>query len=278
MAGIISQRRGINSGLDWLPSNTPPPTPVQNQYTLYNQAVGQQAGDYDSIMQAYRGILQNSQNTAPNSQVTPQQYTYQPSADVNSALGIQKNLAQTGGYDEQGLSDLRARGISPIRSVYASANRDIDRQRALSGGFSPNYNAAKTKMAREMSESIAQQVSNVNAGIAQNVASNKLQAAPAYASTAMGESSLRNDIGLKNADAVNNANTFNANAADKTNSNALSAVNGMTSLYGTTPALSNLFGQQAQNAASMEANSQDKANSNAYGAINSLSQRLARRM
>lgn len=263
-------------GVGWVGAPPPANTPIQNQYGLYNEAVGQNSEDYDSIMGGFKGVLANIQNNQAQ-QIKPETYNYQRSGDVTSALGIQKNLAQTGGYTDEGIRDLRARGISPIRSVYANANRDIDRSVALSGGMSPNYTAAKAKMAREMSEKISNAAQDVNAGIAQNVASNKINAAPSYASTALGESTLQNNIGMKNVDAVNSANIFNANAANQGNNNALGALQGMTSLYGTTPAMTKLFGDQASEAAGMEANSKARAQANAYGAINSLSQRIARR-
>lgn len=176
---------------------TPPPQPlggITGAYGLYNTAVGQQAGDYSRIMQGYQNLGSNP--------------AYQNLAD----------LSTTGGYSEGDKADLRARGVSPIRSVYASANRDVDRQRALQGGYSPNYNAVKAKMAREMSDTISNQTQNVNADIASRVAQNKIGLAPTYANMA---------------------------------SEPLKA---QQSLYGTTPALSSLFGNQALNAAQLQNN------------------------
>lgn len=164
--------------------------------------------------QQYTPQSYNPQQYNP-AQYNPDQYRYQESSDVNSSLSKLKELSTTGGYSDEDIANLRARGLSPIRSIYSSANRDVDRQRSLQGGFSPNYDAVKSKMARELSDSLANQITNVNAGIAQNVASNKLQAAPQYAGYAAQQSGLQNQIGMNNSNAVNQANQFNSNAANE---------------------------------------------------------------
>ena len=89
-------------------------------------------------------------------------------------------------------------------------------------------------MAREQSANIADQMTNVNAGIAQNVAGNKLQGAGMYGGTAQAENELRNRY------------TFQGEQLKG------DALRGMTSLYGTTPALSQLFGSQALQGAGLQ--------------------------
>lgn len=291
--------------------NTPPPVannPLANQYKLYNSGVQQNAEDYSGIMQGYKNLLGSAggMNGAPSQQYTPQQvqtsqyqYTpgnitpqstpYQQSSDLRGAIGNLQGLSQTGGYTPEGIAELRARGVSPIRSIYSSAQENIERNRALKGGFSPGYNAAKIKLAREMSDQIGNQVSNVNAGIAQNIAGNKLAIAPQLASVTGAQSDLSNRMASENTGAANQAqlanisnnmranefnqgnamqgNLFNANAANQANqfniqnaqanrntgnSQQLAALQGMHSLYGTTPALSNLFGNQAMQGAQFQ--------------------------
>src|SRR5439155_1590310 len=128
-------------------------------------------------------------------------------------------------YTDQGIADIRARGISPIRAIYANAQRNMDRQRALSGGYSPNYNAASTKMAREQSSIISDKVTDVNAQLAQAIAANKLQAAPAYSSAAAGEDTRRLGVNETNAAAINEANRLNAAAVQRTNEQNVGATN-----------------------------------------------------
>jgi hypothetical protein len=232
----------------------PQANPISNAYGLYNTAVGQQAGDYDNIMGGYKSLFQNLQAPDAVKQITPQTHSYTPSADVTRSMGNLSELSRTGGYTPEGIQDLRARAISPIRSIYAGANRDVDRQRRLQGGFSPNYSAVKAKMARELSDSIGNQMTNVNAGLAQAIAGNRLQAAPQYAGAAAGESGLANQIGMRNADIINDTNRFNIGRSDQNLNQMLQTLSGMQSLYGTTPALAQLFGSQALQGKGLQAN------------------------
>lgn len=248
-------------------SSQPRNSGLTKQYDQFGNAVGKQNNDYDSIMNAYRDLLnkqggnsipgQGSYSPAgykptqyntpdpynptaykpptdytPGTLAKPGQYnpsaynapdpyrpqdaTYKQSDDLTDAISKLKNLTETGGYDAQGIADLRERGISPIRAVYAGAQRDIERQRAIQGG-SASYGALKSKMAREMSDKIAGQVTSVNAGIAQNVAGNKLQAAPAYAGVTEGQSNLRNQYGKSNTDEQNRAQVMNIGARNDVN-------------------------------------------------------------
>src|SRR6185295_2730648 len=98
---------------------------------------------------------------------------------------------------------------SPIRSVYANAQRDIDRSRAISGSTSANYAALKARMAREVSQKVADQVTNVNADIASNVARNKIGVADTLGGLTAGEQLERNRIGLAGTQEQNEAARFN---------------------------------------------------------------------
>lgn len=89
-----------------------------------------------------------------------------PTSDYASARAGYEDFARTGGFTPQGLANIRSRAVSPIRSVYAGAQREVGRQRALQGGYSPNYTAAMAKMAREQSMNMADASTNVEAGIA----------------------------------------------------------------------------------------------------------------
>jgi hypothetical protein len=275
-----------------------PTSPLQRQYDTANTAIATQAQDYSGIMDAYRNLL-NAPSASRNvaSQVHPvnptllgaptpyqaQMVNYQPSADVTSSLGTLKDLSSTGGYDAAGIADLRARGISPIRAVYANAQQNLNRQKRLQGGYSPGYTAASAKMAREQSSLLSDKVSDINADIAQNVASNRINIAPQYASAAGAEDNRRVGVNESNATANNRANEFNASNINDVNSRNASSVNdanrinatlpleytlrgsqqdidrqleslrGMTSLYGTNPALVRTFGDQAMNSTQLQA-------------------------
>lgn len=295
---------GSSKGTSWMNPTRPPQNSVANTYT---GAVNQQAGDYDNIMAAYQSLLNqsspggssynssSSEGQTPFSPITAQQSKYSPtaysqSAGFGNALSQLNSAAQTGGYSENDISSLRARGVSPIRAVYAQAKQNLERQKSLQGGYSPNAGALNAKMAREQSSLLSDKATDVNAGIADMVAKGKASALSQYGSMTGNENTLRNTINSQNAaglnasnannaQAVNQANQFNAsmaaqmqgmnNAQSNTNmNNQLNAVQGMQSLYGTTPALVNTFGQQVlqagnQNIAANQAvNQQQNARAN----------------
>lgn len=239
------------------------PNPVEEMYKLYDTSVTKQAGDYDDIMSRFKDIYNTAQGGGGG--YTPYQAekaAYTKSADTEAALARLKDLAETGGLSGADQQNLRARGISPIRSMYSTAQRDLDRNRRLGGGYSPNYGAVTAKMTRDMSSQIADQMDNVNARIAEMVQSGKLSAAPNYASAAQAESELAGKYALSNRDAENEARRTNAaglfeSQRDK-RSLASEAAKGMTQLYGTTPALPQLYGGQAADARDFQANQNQK--------------------
>lgn len=243
-------------------SKIPQPT-LNNQFP---KSIDQANTDYTGLMKQY-GDLLGSVN-GPTNQLAAQYQSnlnspipavranYQATPDVANSLSNLSDLTQTGGYTPQGIADLRERGVSPIRSVYSSAQQGIDRAKQLGGGYSPNYTAATAKLTRGLSDAVSSGVQNVNAGIAQNVASNKLQAAPAYASASATDSTSRNANETYNSGVENSTNQFNAQNKQQTLSslaqlyqsgtgNKLEILNAMRALYGTTPAQPALYGQQA---------------------------------
>ena len=85
-----------------------------------------------------------------------------------------QNFADTGGFSPEDLANLRARSMSPIRAVYANAIRNVERNKALQGGYSPNYGAQMAKLSREQSISQAEHSLNTEADLAEMVQRNKL--------------------------------------------------------------------------------------------------------
>jgi len=234
---------------------TPAPTAPVQQFgapSNFTAAANTQASDYDKIMQAYQAA-QKANSPINYTPVTPQLTQYSgPSASTMSAISNLNDLASNGGYSGQSIADLRARGVSPIRSVYASAQRNIDRQRTLQGGYSPNYTAATAKLTRDEAQQIGDANQNVNAGIAQNQASNRIGVAGTAASVSAELDRQKQQIEQENAAAVNRANELNAQLPlqyrQSNVQTSLAPIEGMKSLYGTTPALTSLFGNQVQSA------------------------------
>lgn len=223
----------------------PPPSPT-NQFgnpATFTAAANTQASDYDKIMAQYDDLAKSASSNpitaapiAPTNAgapgmvsaspvsfkaVSPQTTNYTQSGDVTKSLSDLSNLVDTGGYSAADIADIRARDISPIRSIYSNAQQNVERQKALAGGYSPSFNATQAKMARDESSQIGDVTTNANAGIAQNVASNKIAAASPYASASASANAAKTAADLANANIVNQANEFNSSGsiqADEFNS------------------------------------------------------------
>ncbi len=124
------------------------------------------------------GLAQNNLTNLREGMIIPQaqsaQNNYTNAAqrgfeDYDKLMGGYQDFQKTGGYSPIDINNIRQRSVSPIRSIYAGANREVDRQRSLQGGYSPNYTAAKTKMAREQSMGLADANTNVEGMLAQMV-------------------------------------------------------------------------------------------------------------
>lgn len=257
------------------PLTTPSPTAFGSTNT-YDAALTSQAGDYDRIMADYDKLLKSSSGAVEKlsyTPITPQLSNYQgasftPSAGVGA--GLLKEAATTGGFSESDIGNIRARAVSPIRSIYANAQRNLDRNKSLQGGYSPNYAATSAKMARELSEQVGQANTNIEGAIAEMVGRNKLSAISSLAPLEAEEARMRNQIALSNAEGASRTDLANSEIINRTNEQnrmmplnysqinrgaeddflmgQLRAIEGKRSLYGTTPALTNMFGNQVLNA------------------------------
>lgn len=85
-----------------------------------------------------------------------------------------RNFAQTGGFSPEDLRNIRARALSPVRATYANAEREVNRQRALQGGYSPGFGTLQARMAREQGQGISDAATNAESSIAQMVQQGKL--------------------------------------------------------------------------------------------------------
>jgi hypothetical protein len=171
---------------------------ANDQFTQnYQTGVAKNLQSYDDIMSSYKGFLPGGGGRSSS-----------------AARGTFSDLAG-GGFSPQQIQDLRARAIAPTRSIYASARNEVDRNRALGGGFSPNHNAALAKMAREQSYNISDINTNANASIAEMQNRNRLAGASGLAGLDAQDDQL-----------------------------SLATMNAMGNLYGTTPGLASTFGNQ----------------------------------
>lgn len=291
-----------------LPFQTPRPV-NSGLFGSYNNAVNQNTKDYTDIMHGYDSILSGNNNKSsklnyvPINPVFTKQITapaYQRSDDLTNAIQGLTDYSQTGGYSDQDVNNIRERGISPIRAIYANAQDNLRRQKVLQGGYSPNYGALTAKLARESSDKIGDITTKVNADIAQMIASGKLSALNSLSSVASQDNAaenaanqrlaeLQNQVELANAeeqrrvDEENNKNRLSVeeynNSLDQGNTeNQLRALSGKTSLYGTNPALTQSFANQvlqnnAQNLQAVQTANTIK-NQRANIGLNLLSQQL----
>lgn len=177
---------------------------ANKQFTSnYNTGVEKNLRSYDDIMNSYQQFLGRGSGNAATS----------------AAIGGFSDMANTGGLSEQDKMDMRARAIAPTRSIYDRGQQEVSRQRSLQGGYSPNATAALAKMSREQSYNISDINTNVNAGIAEMVARNKLAGLSGLGS--VGSELSGQDIQAQ-----------------------LGAMGGMSNLYGTSPGLAGMFGDQ----------------------------------
>ncbi len=189
-------------------------------------------GADQSLVDYYTGKIQGQPGANPTEQAGSAQYwmdklASDPKASGNAlsgnnfgnamdtALGGYQGFSENGGFSPQDIQNLRARAIAPTRAIYQNAQNNIDRQRTLQGGYSPNYTAASAKLARDESQGISDANVNADASIAQLQQQGKLYGLGGLAST--GSTGRSQNLG---------------------------AIGGQTGLYGTTPGLTNTFGNQ----------------------------------
>lgn len=283
---------GMGSGFVLPQDRTPPPNswmkPTNSPIGLYSGAVNQQNSDYDKIMGNYDALYKSAkeQGNKPNLNISPLNHQnvgyeaigpYSPSPGMSNLKSKLQENSNTGGFSEEELSSLRARGVSPIRAIYAGALRNLQRQKSLSGGYAPNYGALQAKLAREQSMQVGEANMKVNADITDRVSQGRQAALSMLTPLMSQENQMTNNINTANAQGVQRVNELNTaentrvdeinrqmqlaleQLSNSNHNNSLSqgmqATQGMQSIYGTTPALSNMFGNQvlASNAQNLQA-------------------------
>ena len=242
------------------------PTPNQQEFIPFSQEIANNyrnaatraTGDYGNIMSGYQNLFSGDQpgktfNYQSVSANRPKELG-ESYDTLRSALPGYRDFADTGGYSAQDQQELRARGTSPIRSAYANAQQDMARANTLGGGAA-NYIAASSKASRQLPGQMASAMTDVNARLAEDIRSGKLaglQGVTGIGSTMGGLSSSEADRQLNAAMANQRADLQAQGMTEDSNPmnfrNRLAALQGMNSLYGTTPGQASMFGNQALNA------------------------------
>lgn len=220
------------------------PTPTDTAFSAYGDTARKQSNDYTDIMDRYKNLYSSIPGAGAgggsgNSTFNYTVPTYQTTPDYQKSSANLRTASDRGLYSDEDQANLRERGISPIRSTYANAQRNVNRQRSLQGGYSPNYAAVSAKMAREMSSQLSDATTRVNAQIAQDVASQKANAQGQYASNSLAEQGNRNQFALNAADMGNKYGLDKINTSMQEFWNPvnakLSTLSGMNSTFGTSP-------------------------------------------
>ncbi len=229
---------------------------TQNRFSNnYDTGVAKNFGSYDDIMRGYQGVVDDAASGKfrkkgyGGSDYNPQ--TIEAGPDPFKSYGGYDEFSRTGGFSEGDKQNMRERAIAPTRAVFQSNLRNINRQKALQGGYSPNATAAIAKSAREQSQAAADATVNSNADIAQMVQSGRLAGLGGMSGIEGQRYNRDFDIKKFNAGQQNWADEnrgadrrFGYSNQEDPMANRLAALQGMTGLYGTTPAMAQLFGDQ----------------------------------
>lgn len=214
----------------------------------YDAATGMNMGSYNEIMQGYRNALGGGGaggGSVGAGAGIGTNFGWDPlfRGAFRNAIGGFNEFADNGGFDNQARQDIRARGVAPIRAVYSLANDNLNRSRSLTGG-APNYAAAQARMAREQAYGLSDMATNVEAELAQMIQQGRLAGLQGLTQAGTAGQGLSTNI-----DALNQQGQIAQAAAARASGSAsagarLAALNGMTNLYGTTPGMMALTGNQ----------------------------------
>ena len=240
----------------------------QNFMNNYNNSVAQDAADKGNIMGQFQSMFNAPRPTFERVQAKQPEELNESYGYLREAMPGYREFAQTGGYSPTDVQELRARGISPIRSAYGNTMMELDRARALGGSSgSPNYIAAASKAQRELPGQMADAETTVNAGLADAIRQGRqfgLQGISSTGSTMGGLSSQEANRMLQ-ADTANQAADIQTQQMES--QNKFGSLQGMSGLYGATPGMSNMFGQQALSAYGQRGNLENARTQQGLAAI-----------
>ena len=246
-------------------NTTTTPSPTENEFTPISQGmtnnylsgVEQNKQDYGGIMGSYQkfreGLGDPTRFSFQNVSAARPKELDESYGTLREALPTYREFASTGGYSPTDIQELRARGVSPIRAAYGNTERELDRARSLGGaGGAPNYIAAASKAQRELPGQLADATTGVNAQLAQDIRSGRLAGAAGLRGVggdmgqlASADAGRMLQASLANQDADLRAQQLGEGSLQALRGNQLASMGGQASLYGTTPGMASLFGNQA---------------------------------
>lgn len=253
----------------------------QEMWNTYMTGKGQNLQDYSNIMGGYGNFMSDMSKQGPTKFGFERVSNERPK-ELDESYGYlretmpgYRDFAQTGGYSPTDVQELRARGMSPIRSAYGNTMMELNRSRALGGaGGAPNYIAAASKAQRELPGQMADAMTTVNAELANSIRQGKLAGLSGMAgvgSTMGGMAgqdagrSLQAAMANQNADLQ--AQQLSEQSLQSLRQNQLEGLRGQTSLYGTTPGMASTFGNQALSAYQNRINLEQQRNNLGLGLL-----------
>lgn len=242
----------------------------QNFMNNYNESIGQAKQDYGNIMKGYQGML--------NFKPTFERVKYERPGEMNEAYGYlreampgYRDFAATGGYSDKDIQELRARSTNPVRSAYGNTMMELNRARSLGGaGGATNYIAAASRAQRELPGQLADAMTGINAELARDIREGKKFGLSGISNTGSTMGGFADSEGGK----ILQANLANQGADLQAQNmglqGRLGALSGMNSLYGTTPGMANMFGNQALSAYNTRAGMEQARNQFGLGLMDSM--------
>lgn len=253
----------------------------QTMWNNYQNAVAQNTADYGNIMGGYGNFMSDISKQGPTKFGFERVNAERP-AELGEAYGYlretmpgYREFAQTGGYSPTDIQELRARGVAPIRSAYGNTMMELNRARALGGGGgAPNYIAAASKAQREMPGQMADALTGVNAQLAQDIRQGRLAGLSGMAGVGgtMGglssqEAGRMLQAAMANQNADLQAQQLSEQSLQAMRGLQLEGLRGQTSLYGTTPGMASMFGNQALDAYRNRINLEQLRNTTGLGLL-----------
>jgi len=100
--------------------------------------------------------------------------------------GVFDDMAATGGYTNADMANVRSRGIAPISAFYGNLKNELDKKRAVQGGYGFGYDATSAKMARDNAIAGGNAARDTEIDLSQSIRGNKMQGASALSGAELG--------------------------------------------------------------------------------------------
>lgn len=93
---------------------------------------------------------------------------------INPIRSGYADMAMTGGYSPEDKTSFLRRATAPISAMYSRAKDELGRRLSLQGGYSPGFDASKSRILRQSSQAGADASLNANVALSDSVRSGKV--------------------------------------------------------------------------------------------------------